>query len=161
MVAPCGSAGGLPAAPGASDVEVLDLGFSGVGLHQRGQLARDRSPQLLERLEDLEGGRGGGLPPLLLGGEVLAPAGQLAVLARGVHEPLGKCRVHGELAGAGAVDAGALLPAAAAPAGPVPVDELYALEALQLPWLHTDTDGDLLESLEETLLDLDEPVQGL
>src|SRR3954451_15817902 len=161
MIAPCGVCRELPAEPGASDVEVLDLGLGCVCLHQRGQLGGDRRPQLLDGLEDLEGGHGGGLTPLLLGGEVLAPAGQLPVLAGGVHEPLGQGHVDGELAGAGAVDAVALLAAAIGGAGcPVPIDELDALEALQLPRRHTDPDGDLLEPLQATLLDLDEPAQG-
>src|SRR3954451_4957292 len=159
MLAPRGVPGGPPAAPGASDVEVLDLGFGGVGLHQRGQLGRDRLLQVLEGVEDVEDGGGRGLTPLLVTGEVLAPAGQLAVLAGRPHEALRTGDVDGELARAGAVDAVALLTAVAV--GPVPVGELHALETLQLPRRHADPDGDLVEALQSPLLDLDEPAEVL
>src|SRR3954452_20671333 len=159
MVAPGGGAGELPAAPGASDVEVLDLGLGRVVLHEGGQLGRNGLRELVERLEDVEGGCGGGLAPLLVGGEVLAPAAQLTVLAGGPHEALGACHVDGQLAGTGAEDAVVLLTAVGV--RPVPVGEPAGLEALQLPGRHTDPDGDLLEPLQASLLDLDEAAQGL
>ena len=110
-------------------------------------VGRERLPAAPRRARRPRGRpRRGARPHCWSATEVLAPAGQLAVLAGGPRVALGTGQVHGEPAGAGAVDAVALLAAIAG--GPIPVGQQHALEALLLHRGDAHADGDLLKPLQ-------------